>query len=74
MEQQITQLLDRVRPVAARVRELVDSGEASAGLTLIRHFDDDRGIPEALGWWLEPKQVELLAAMSASIQSDEYGG
>jgi preprotein translocase subunit Sec61beta len=46
----------------------------SAGLMLVRYFDDEEGGGGALGWALSPEQVGLLASMGAEIQAGEYGG
>lgn len=37
-------------------------------------IDDPEGGYNAMGWWLTPDQVQLLARMGAGIDSDEYAG
>ena len=41
---------------------------------MVRWFDDPEGGYNAMGWWLTPEQVQLLAHMGAGIDSDEYAG
>lgn len=94
VDDQITQVLDRIKPVAARVRALVDGGNIVAELQIVRYFNDEDGeaedladpieedghvfekIPgqhQMLGWALDREQLELLVAMGADIDADEYG-
>lgn len=72
IEDQATEVLARIEPVAERVRLLTERGDVEAGLTMVRYFDDSDGRPDAVGWWLTREQVSLLAKMRASIQADEY--
>lgn len=37
---------------------------------LVRWFDDPDS--NALGWWLIREQIQLLARMGATVESDEY--
>ncbi|MCL8253000.1 DUF4279 domain-containing protein [Aeromicrobium fastidiosum] len=94
VDDQVVEVLDRMRPVAARVRDLVDGGEIVAELIIVRYFDDEDGeeedVPEPvhedghvleklpgqhhlLGWALEREYLELVVAMGADIDADEYG-
>ncbi|RAK28668.1 hypothetical protein B0I29_1195 [Actinoplanes lutulentus] len=52
------------------MRALVDGGDVEAGLMLVRWFDDPDS--NALGWWLIREQIQLLARMGATVESDEY--
>lgn len=74
IDEQASAVLDRVAPAAERVRALVDGGDVEAGLMMVRYFDDPGGAHDAMGWWLTPKQIQLLARMGAGIDSDEYAG
>jgi len=56
------------------VRALVDGGDVAAGLMMVRWFNDPEGGYNAMGWWLAPEQIQLLARMGANIESDEYAG
>lgn len=46
VDDQITEVLDRIKPVAARVRALVDGGEIVAELQIVRYFNDEDGEEE----------------------------
>ncbi len=46
LEGLIIPLLDRVAPVASRVRELVDTGTVFATLQIVRYFNDENGHAE----------------------------
>lgn len=72
IDEQITAVLSRMEPVSHLVRQLVDRGDVSAGVMMVRHFDDEDGGYNAMGWGLEPDQLALLAAMGADLQADEY--
>lgn len=74
IDQQATSVLNRIAPVTQQVRALVDRGDVRAGLMMVRFFDDEDGGYRAMGWWLNPDQVGLLAAMGAAIDADEYAG
>lgn len=74
IDEQASAVLARVEPAAKAIRGLVESGEVSAGLMMVRWFDDPEGGYNAMGWWLTPEQVQLLAHMGAGIDSDEYAG
>ncbi|GAB1688591.1 DUF4279 domain-containing protein [Krasilnikovia sp. M28-CT-15] len=74
IDEQASIVLARVAPAADRVRALVDGGDVEAGLMMVRWFDDPDGGYNALGWWLTREQIQLLARMGASVESDEYAG
>jgi hypothetical protein len=74
IDEQASELLTRLEPVAARVRTLVDRGDVGAGLMMVRYFDDEDGGYGAMSWWLSRQQVALLADMGAVIDADEYAG
>ncbi|MFC7502821.1 DUF4279 domain-containing protein [Nocardioides sp. CPCC 206347] len=95
LDEQISEVLDRIAPVADRVRALVERGDVSACLQVVRYFNDEDGEEESLGepvtdddghewekmagqhqllgWSMEREQLELLVAMGADIDADEYG-
>lgn len=75
IDEQASTVLARIAPATDRVRALVDTGDVSAGLMMVRYFDDAEGGvdgEEAMGWALAAEQVQLLAWMGARIESDEY--
>ena len=72
IDEQVTDVLNRIEPAATIVRSLVDEGQVQAGLMMIRYFGDADGGYDAMGWSLTPEQIALLAAIGADIQSDEY--
>ncbi len=74
IDEQITDVLSRIEPVASHVRTLTSRGDVGAGLMMVRYFDDPEGEYGAMGWCLSLEQVALLAAMGANIQADEYAG
>ena len=41
---------------------------------MVRWFDDPDGGYDAMGWRLTREQIQLLAHMGASVDSDEYAG
>ena len=74
IDEQASAVLARIEPAADAIRALVDSGDVGAGLMMVRYFDDPDGGYHAMGWWLTPQQIHLLARMGAGIDSDEYAG
>ncbi len=74
IDDQASEVLRRIEPVADRVRALTNRDDATAGLMMVRYFDDEDGGYEAMGWSLAAAQIALLARMGASIEADEYGG
>lgn len=73
IDEQVSEVLDRVRPAAQAIRVLTAREDVDAGLMMVRYFDDpDEGGYDAMGWMLEPAQIVLLADMGAQIQADEY--
>jgi hypothetical protein len=44
--EQIEQVLRRIRPLASGIEALVADGNVTAGLEIVRYFDDDEGQPE----------------------------
>jgi hypothetical protein len=74
IDEQASEVLSRIEPVAGAVRRLVDRGDTAAGLRMVRYFDDPDGGYHAMSWWLSREQLALLAAMGASVDADEYAG
>jgi hypothetical protein len=74
IDEQASEVLRRIEHAADKVRELVDRGDVSAGLMIVRYFNDDEGADGAMGWGLSPEQISLLARMGARIEADEYDG
>ena len=74
IDEQVSTVLGRIAPAADRVRALVDGGDVDAGLMMVRWFDDPDGGYGAMGWWLTREQIQLLARMGATVESDEYAG
>jgi hypothetical protein len=74
IDEQASAVLARVAPAAEAIRALVDAGDVSARLMMVRWFDDPDGGYQAMGWWLTPEQIQLLASMRAGIDADEYAG
>jgi hypothetical protein len=76
IDEQASEVLGRIEPVAKDVRRLIDRGDVWAGLMMVRYFDDPDGGDghDAMGWWLSAQQISLLAEMGANIQADEYAG
>jgi hypothetical protein len=74
IDEQASEVLGRIEPVAKDVRRLIDRGDAEAGLMMVRYFDDPDGGDGhgAMGWWLSAQQISLLAQMGANIEADEY--
>ncbi|GAA4735903.1 hypothetical protein GCM10023350_19720 [Nocardioides endophyticus] len=72
--EQASTVLARIAPAAGRVRDLVDRGDVAAGLMMVRWFDDPKGGYNAMGWWMSAEQIQLLASMGATVESDEYPG
>jgi hypothetical protein len=71
IDEQASDVLRRIGPAAVKVRQLVDRGDAEAGLMLVRSFAYDEGGVGLLGWQLTREQVSLLAKMGAEIQATE---
>lgn len=74
IDEQASEVLRRIEPVADKVRSLTDREETYAGLTMVRYFDDEEGGYGAMSWNLTRAQIALLAQMGASIDADEYAG
>lgn len=85
LDDQIQQLIDRLRPYQERIRRLlgdlrtdgVDSG-AGGALTVVRYLDDPDGEADGwqhrlLGWGLEQHALRFLADLGATVDVDEYG-
>ena len=75
---QARSVLERVRPVEEKIRELVLSGACTATLQIVRIYEpapelDGRLIanPELLGFHLTPDDVAFLARVCAAIDQDE---
>ena len=73
IEEQVSEVLARMEPVADKVRQMVDRGDVAAGVMMVRSFNDLHGTENGMSWWLSREQVQLIARMGAGIQSDEYG-
>lgn len=74
IDEQASQVLQRIEPVADKVRSLTGHDDTHAGLMMVRYFDDEEGGYGAMSWSLSPGQIALLAHMNASIDADEYAG
>jgi hypothetical protein len=74
IDEQCSEILRRIEPVADKVRVLVDRGDVQAGLMLVRYFYDEDGGYDAMSWGLSSEQVALLSRMGAGLQADEYAG
>jgi hypothetical protein len=74
IDEQASTVLARITPAADRVRTLVVGDDVEAGLMMVRWFDDPDGGYDAMGWRLTREQIQLLAHMGASVDSDEYAG
>ncbi|MHA3703124.1 DUF4279 domain-containing protein [Jatrophihabitans sp. YIM 134969] len=48
IDDQVEALLDRITPVVAKLRALVDESDVSVGLQMVRSFDDEGGEDELL--------------------------
>lgn len=62
---QLERVLGRLRPIAGRVRTLVDSGEVIAQLSIYRTLGHQKGddVHRRLGWSLTPSEIATLATM-----------
>ncbi|WP_202033294.1 DUF4279 domain-containing protein [Nocardioides sp. WS12] len=49
LDEQISEVLDRIAPAADRVRALVEGGGVNAHLQIVRYFNDEDGEEESLG-------------------------
>lgn len=74
IDEQASEVLHRIERVADKVRSLTTRDDTSAGLTMVRYFDDEEGGYGAMSWGLTAEQIALLARMGASIDADEYAG
>lgn len=74
IDEQASEVLNRIEPVADKVRSLTNRDDTTAGLMMVRYFDDEEGGYGAMSWSLAPTQIALLAHMGASIDADEYAG
>lgn len=74
IDEQVSAVLARIAPAADRVRDLVDRLDVAAGLMMVRWFDDPEGGYNAMGWAMSAEQIQLLARMGATVESDEYAG
>ncbi|MCX4734546.1 DUF4279 domain-containing protein [Streptomyces sp. NBC_01363] len=88
VDEQVTQILDRLRPHTGRIAELVrrldPEGECpSAVLEIVRYFNDDECADEAdrpdtsqhpnlFGWHLDRDVLDFLSATGAVLDVDEY--
>jgi hypothetical protein len=74
VDEQASEVLRRIEPVADKVRSLTNREDTHAGLMMVRYFDDEEGGYGAMSWSLAPVQIALLARMGASIDADDYAG
>lgn len=85
--EQPDQLVDRLRPVEGRLRALVEriasdpsdfglvaDHRGGAVLSVVRHFGDEAGEADRLGWYLSGDVLGFLADLRASVSVDEYEG
>jgi hypothetical protein len=84
IDDQIEQVIGRLRPHAKPLRDLLDrrrveEGEAAgATLWIVRYLDDENGEGDGwqhrlLGWRLCQDTLRFVLAMGAEIVADEYG-
>ncbi len=87
--EQVERILGRLTEARATLRELTADGTVSAGLNIVRNFDDEHRVEEApsaiegferlpgqhqlLGWSVSPQTVAFLNELRAEIDVDEYG-
>ena len=74
IDEQASEVLSRIAPVADKVRALTSRDNTHAGLMMVRYFDDAEGGFGAMSWSVTTAQVALLAHMGASIDTEEYAG
>ena len=81
VDEQITEVLDRIRPIANGIRALVEPGEIEASLQVVRYFEIDEIEPEApgegrseslLGWHLTIADLAFLVSIDADVHIDEH--
>ncbi|GAA2561758.1 hypothetical protein GCM10010435_36980 [Winogradskya consettensis] len=81
VDEQVSEVLDRIRPLANGIRELVEPGEIEAVLQIVRYFEVDDGDPQAaedgppeslLGWHLTIADLAFLVSIDADVSVDEY--
>ncbi|MFE5207197.1 DUF4279 domain-containing protein [Streptomyces sp. NPDC056600] len=82
VDEQITRILDRLRPHSDRVRDLTRQLAGTGGgavLQVVRHFDgagqDPPGAtddPDIFGWHLDRGVLDFLSATGAELDVDEY--
>jgi hypothetical protein len=67
-------VLTRVRPHVDALKKLAGDSGINISLQLVRYFNDqDDGVEDVLGWHISRADLQFLAEISASIDSDEYG-
>ncbi|MFD7229563.1 DUF4279 domain-containing protein [Streptomyces sp. NPDC059881] len=84
VDEQVAQILDRLRPHAARIAELArrlnrEGDGPSAVLQIVRYFNDDeypdkadRSGPGLFGWHLGRDVLDFLDVTGAVLDIDEY--
>ena len=83
VDEQMTRILDRLRPHTDRIAELVgqlSSADGGAVLQVVRYFNDtdqdesssQSDPPNLFGWHLERDVLDFLTAVGAELDVDEY--
>lgn len=84
VDEQVAQILDRLRPHVGRIADLArqleqEGGSSSAVLQVVRYFSDDecagnaeRSGPNIFGWRLGRDVLEFLDDTGAVLDVDEY--
>ncbi|MFI5933153.1 DUF4279 domain-containing protein [Actinoplanes sp. NPDC051494] len=81
VDEQVTEVLDRIRPIANGIRTLVEPGEIEAALHIVRYFEVDDLEPEAaedgppeslLGWHLTIADLAFLVSIDADVDISEH--
>jgi hypothetical protein len=67
LDDQAQRVLDRMAPVAGRVRELVEEHDVDATLTIVRYFDDEAGEDDASAAGVTPEE-ELFERLPGQHQ------
>ncbi|MFE5480465.1 DUF4279 domain-containing protein [Nocardia sp. NPDC056541] len=87
IDEQIEHLIARLDPVLSQVILLTKQPDVSAGMNVVRYYDDPDGVhgapggtpwaqartwPRPLGWHLSAPVLEFLLATGAELDIDEY--
>lgn len=82
VDEQITHILDRLRPHTDRIAELAGrlaADDGGAALQVVRYFNDTDqeqpstpDAPNLFGWHLDRDVLDFLTAVGAELDVDEY--